>query len=44
MSPPTIASTFNTLRFARNKEHVIDLLKRVPKVSGGGTCQIRWIR
>jgi len=32
-SDPTIASTFNTYRFADHKAHVIDLLKRVCTVS-----------
>ncbi len=31
----TIAEKFNTYRFADYKEKVIDLLKRVPTVSGG---------
>ena len=34
-SDPTIASTFNTYRFADYKEKVIDLLKRVTTVSVG---------
>ena len=30
---PTIREKFNTYRFADHKEHVIDLLKRVTRVS-----------
>ncbi|MBK6777147.1 MAG: hypothetical protein IPG74_15370 [Flavobacteriales bacterium] len=34
-SDPTIASTFNTYRFADYKEKVIDLLRRLTTVSVG---------
>ena len=40
-SDPTIAQKFNTYRFADHKEKVIDLLKRVTRVSVGSMA-VEW--
>ena len=40
-SDPTIAQKFNTYRLADHKEKVIDLLKRVTRVSVGSMAMVR---